>query len=235
MGTGTLQSLRSVLADVGRNGPEAWDRVCVACAAVPSMTGAGIILSTDGEIRTSLGKSDLVEGVIEEAQFTFGEGPCVDAARYSVPVYEPDLAGAGRVRWPIFADRVVEAGVAAVFALPLQFGKSHLGAMNIYRDSPGPLSHEQITDVLAVAELVSHSLIALQSDAAPGVLAAALADVPFRAQVHQATGMIAAQLDVGMAEALVRLRGFSFTQDQPVDDVAGRVVHRTLRFDDQPA
>jgi hypothetical protein len=200
---------------------------------VPVVTGAGIILSAGGEIRTSLGKSDPVEGVIEDAQFTYGEGPCVDAARHSVPVYEPDLAVSGLIRWPIFAARAVEAGVAAVFALPLQVGVSYVGAMNFYRDRPGPLSHQQIIDVLAVAELVAHSVIGLQADAPPGALAPALADVPFRAQVHQATGMISAQLGVGMAEALVRLRGAAYTEDLPIDEVAGRVLARRLRFDDQ--
>ena len=229
-----LATVRAALAEVGEDGPGGWDRVCLACAGVPALTGAGIILSSGGEIRTSLGKSDRVEGVIEEAQFTFGEGPCVDAARYSRPVHEPDISGAGRVRWPIFSARVAEVGVAAVFAVPLQVGATHLWAMNLYRDRPGPLSHQQITDVLAIAELVAHTLIALQADAPAGALAPALADLPFRAQVHQATGMISAQLEVNMAEALVRLRGYAYTEDRPVDEVAGRVVARILRFDDQP-
>ena len=233
MGFDRLEAVRATLVSVGEGVPGAWDRVCVACAKVPPVTGAGIILSAGGEIRTSLGKSDPVEGVIEEAQFTYGEGPCVDAARHSAPVHEPDLAGSGLIRWPIFAARAVDAGVAAVFALPLQVGSSYLGAMNFYRDQPGPLSHQQIIDVLAVAELVAHSMIALQADAPPGALAPALADLPFRAQVHQATGMVSAQLDCNMAEALVRLRGFAYTEDRPIDEVAGRVLARTLRFDDR--
>ncbi len=233
MAHGGLESVRTALAAVGRDGPGSWDKVCVACAEVPSMTGAGIILSAGGEIRNSLGKSDPVEGVIEEAQFTLGEGPCIDAARQSAPVHEPDLAGPGLLRWPIFSPRAVAAGVAAVFAMPLQVGATHLGAMNYYRTSPGPITHEQITEVLAICDLVAHTLIALQADAPPGALAHALADVPFRTHVHQATGMIAAQLDIDVAEALVRLRGFAYTQDRPIDQVAGQVVTRRLRFDVQ--
>ena len=207
---GGLGSVRMALAALGEDGPGSWDEVCMASAAVPSMTGAGIILSAGGEIRTSLGKSDLVEEVIEEAQFTLGEGPCIDAARQSAPVHEPDLEGPGLLRWPVFSPRAVAAGVAAVFAMPLQVGATHLGAMNYYRTSPGPLTHQQITEVLAISDLVAHTLIALQADAAPGALAAALADVPLRTHVHQATGMISAQLDIDMAEALVRLRGFAY-------------------------
>lgn len=44
--------------------------------------------------------------------------------------------------------------------------------------------------------------------------------------------MVSAQLEVNMAEALVRLRGYAYTQDSSVDDIAARVVGRTLRFDD---
>jgi hypothetical protein len=149
-------------------------------------------------------------------------------------VHEPDLAGPGLLRWPVFSPRAVEAGVAAVFAMPLQVGATHLGAMNYYRTSPGSLTHQQITDVLAISDLVAHTLIALQADAPAGALAPALADVPFRAYVHQATGMISAQLDIDMAEALVRLRAFAYTQDRSIDEVAGQVVVRTLRFDDLP-
>src|SRR5687767_1840283 len=157
---GGLESVWTALAAVGRDGPGSWDKVCVACAEVPSLTGAGIILSAGGEIRTSLGKSDPVEGIIEEAQFTLGEGPCIDAARQAAPVHEPDLAGAGLLRWPIFSPRVIAAGVAAVFAMPLQVGTTHLGAMNYYQTQPGALTHQQITQVLAISDLVSHTLIA---------------------------------------------------------------------------
>ncbi len=234
MATAGLGAVRAALAVVGTEGPGAWDKVCVACAEVPCMTGAGIILASGGEIRTSLGKSDPVEGVIEEAQFTLGEGPCIDAARQSAPVHEPDLAGPGLLRWPVFTPRAVAAGVGAVFAMPLQVGATQLGAMNYYRTTAGPLTHQQITDVLAISDLVAHTLIALQADAPPGALAPALADVPFRTHVHQATGMISAQLDIDIAEALVRLRAFAYTEDRPIDEVAGQVVLRTLRFDNQP-
>ncbi|MCA1845102.1 MAG: hypothetical protein LC792_18290 [Actinobacteria bacterium] len=71
-----------------------------------------ITLLAGGEQRTSLGISDEVERLIEEAQFT--HGPYIDAARLIVPVHEPDLAASGPARWPIFAPRAVAAGVAAI-------------------------------------------------------------------------------------------------------------------------
>ena len=215
------------------SGESSWDRVCVACAEALSVTGTGIILMAGNDQRTSLGASDEVEGVIEEAQFTLGEGPCVDAARLAVPVHAPDLAGPGHTRWPTFSARAVDAGVAAIFALPLHVGPARIGAMNLYCVRPGPLSQSQLTTALAMADLVAHAILDLQAHAPAEGLAAGLAAVPFRAQVHQATGRISAQLDVGVAEALVRLRAYAYAHDRTIDDVAATVASGALRFDDQ--
>ncbi len=227
-----LGLVRAALRGI-ESGESSWDRVCVACAEVLSVTGTGIILLAGGEQRTSLGVSDEVESVIEEAQFTLGEGPCVDAARSAAPVHAPDLAGPGQTRWPTFSVRAVDAGVAAIFALPLQVGSARVGAMNLYRDRPGPLSHGQLATALAIADLVTHAVLDLQAHAPAEALAAGLSAVPFRAQVHQATGRISAQLDVGVAEALVRLRAFAYAHDRTIDDVAATVVSGALRFDEQ--
>ena len=42
--------------------------------------------------------------------------------------------------------------------------------------------------------------------------------------------MISVQLGVGQAEALVRLRAYSFSQRRAVADVAADVVARRMRF-----
>jgi hypothetical protein len=43
--------------------------------------------------------------------------------------------------------------------------------------------------------------------------------------------MVAAQLDVSVAQALIRLRAYAFGNNRPLSDVAREVVARTLRFD----
>ncbi|MFD0630267.1 ANTAR domain-containing protein [Catenulispora yoronensis] len=54
----------------------------------------------------------------------------------------------------------------------------------------------------------------------------------YRAEVHQATGMISVQLGVSLAEALVRLRAHAWAADRLLADVAADVVARRLRFDE---
>jgi GAF domain-containing protein len=134
----------------------------------------------------------------------------------------------------MFAASALDAGVAAISALPLRVGAERIGTMNLYRDQPGPLSPSQLADALAVANLIAQAVLALQAHAPTETLAPRLADVPFRAVVHQATGMISAQLDIGVAEALIRLRSCAYAQDRPIDEIAALVVAGNLRFDDQP-
>jgi len=232
-GSDRLGKVRAALDDIDKAGPGSWDHVCRVCAQALSVTGAGIILLAGGGHRMSLGASDDVERAIEEAQFALGEGPCVDAGRLGVAVHEPDLATWGRGRWPMFAARAGDAGVIAIFAFPLLVGADCIGAMNLYRDRPGTLSTRQLADAQAVASLVALGVLAVQGDAPAGSLAPQLADLPFRAVVHQAVGMISVQLDVSVAEALVRLRGYAYAQERPIDEIAALVVARTLHFDDQ--
>jgi hypothetical protein len=125
------------------------------------------------------------------------------------------------------------AGVRAVFGFPMQVGTVRLGALNLYRDGPGELTDEQHADALLMASVASEVVLLVQAGAAPGQLAAELeAGADFQFVVHQAAGMIAAQLDVSVAEALIRLRAYAFGNDRPLPSVAEDVVNRVLRFHD---
>ncbi len=183
--------------------------------------------------RGSLCTSNTVSALIEQLQFGLGEGPCVDAYRQDRPVLEPDLAHPSTPRWFAFAPPAIEAGVLAVFGFPLQVGAVRLGALNLYRDRPGPLRDEQHADALVMSDVAAQAIIVLQANAPSGKLAAALEQgADFQYVVHQASGMVAVQLDVSVAQALVRLRAYAFGNDRSLAEVADAIVGRRLRFDD---
>src|SRR2546423_975307 len=69
--------------------------------------------------------------VLEDLQFTLGEGPCQDAFRTGLPVLSPNLGSDPSQRWPSFIERAAAAGVGAVFAYPLQTGHSKVGVLTI--------------------------------------------------------------------------------------------------------
>ena len=65
-------------------------RLCEVCVEALAVTGAGVMLMSDDVRRGSLCSSDGVSALIEDLQYTLGEGPCVDAYAGDAPVFEPD-------------------------------------------------------------------------------------------------------------------------------------------------
>ncbi len=218
----------------GRAAPELeTKRLCEVCADVTAMDGAGIMLMSGDVPRGSVCTTDTVSALIEQLQYDLGEGPCVDAYHEDRPVLESDLAEPVNLRWPAFTGPVLDAGVRAVFGFPLHVGAVRLGALHLYRDRPGPLTDEQHADALVMADIAAQAVLVLQANAPPGQLATALmASADFQYVVHQASGMVAVQLDVSVAEALIRLRAYAFGNDRPLAEVTRDVVARLLRFDE---
>ena len=199
------------------------------------MTGAGIMLMTGDTQQGSVCSSNEVSALIEELQFTLGEGPCVDAHRDDRPVVEADLADPDLPRWLAFAPPAVAAGARAVFGFPMRVGGVRLGALNLYRDRPGPMSDDQYADALVLAGVAAQAVVALQANASPGALSTALEEgANFRFVVHQASGMVAVQLGVSVGEALARLRAYAFGNDVLLTEVAEAIVARKLRLDGRP-
>jgi GAF domain-containing protein len=216
-----------------RDDQESSARLCDVAAAATEMTGAGFLLMSGDVARGSLCSSDAVSALVEDLQFTLGEGPCMDAYNEDGPVLEPDLADPETPRWTAFTPRAVDAGVRAIFGFPVKIGVVKLGSLNLYRDQPGALSDDQHADSLVMADVAARAVIAMQSDASPGELAANLeTGANLRFAVHQASGMVSAQLGVSVGEALIRLRAYAFRENRLLDEVADDVVGRRLRFDD---
>jgi hypothetical protein len=208
-------------------------RVCELCVRRLSLSAASIALIGGPQARELLASAGRLAGQVEELQFAAGEGPCVEAFNHGVPALEPDLAGSGVARWPGFARAALPLGVRAVFAVPLQVGEARVGALDLASDTVGPLSGDALADVLVLAEVTTNAVLLLQAGAVPGTLGQALRRAgPDRIVVHQATGMVSAQLRMPVVDALARLRAFAVSADRALDEVAADVVARRLRFEE---
>lgn len=226
-----LTRILTELAAAGASsGPRA---LCEVAAGVTALSGAGIMLLGAERPQGSLCTTDEVARLIEELQYTLGEGPCVDAHNSGRSVVEPDLATPAVPRWQAFAPAAVEGGVRAVFGFPIRVGVARLGALNLYRGRPGPLSEDQHADALVMADVAARAILDMQAEAPAGAVAAEIgAEANFRFVVHQAAGMVSVQLEVSIGEALVRLRAHAFRTDRLLADVAQGVVDRQLRLAD---
>lgn len=206
-------------------------RACEVAADLLSVTGAGVMLMSDDLPQGSLCATDTVSILIDELQYTLGEGPCLDAYREDRVVIEPDLVEPTTPRWLAFSPQALEAGVRALFAFPVREGAARLGALNLYRDRPGDLPADAYADALVLAEAIARWVLDAQAAAPTGIVAAELqVDSDFHHVVHNAAGMVSVQLGVSLTEALIRLRAYAFSENRLVRDVAADVVARRLRF-----
>nr|WP_255426413.1 ANTAR domain-containing protein [Pseudonocardia sp. C8] len=166
---------------------------------------------------------------IAELQLTTGTGPCWEADDSHRPVHGPDLTRpTERARWPGFADAAVEHGVRAVFAFPLLAGAVCCGTLLLCRHRRGPLTAGQLRDGLWFAAAGLGTLLDLRA----GIPTGQPTD-PFgagQAQIFQASGMIAAQIDGGVDEALARLRAHAWAANRSVAEAAADVLAHRLRF-----
>jgi hypothetical protein len=103
--------------------------------------------------------------------------------------------------------------------------------LDLYRDSAGELSDEQLSGVLLAADAAALSLLYMDTDELSLVTDDTNPRTGFHLEVHQATGMVQVQLNVSTEEALLRLRARAFADGRPLRDVAADVVARRLRFD----
>lgn len=206
------------------------DRICQGAVAFLGVGAAAVVLMSDGESGTIAASYGAGVEAAEDLQFSLGEGPCLLAFTTGVAVLEPDV-GAGSAQWPAYAAAAAGAGTRAVFAVPLQIGAIRLGVLYLTRPTAGPLPGDGLADAQGLAQLATVLLLEQQQDGpAPG--ASKTPGWVHRTVVHQATGMVAAQLDVELTDALARLRARSFALERSIYDVSLDVVERRYRFTD---
>jgi hypothetical protein len=206
-------------------------RLCEVGLERLGMQAVGVALISNPQARSLLSGSGALAGRVEELQFSLGEGPCLDAFRAGVPTLEPQLAVAGLDRWPLFTAAALAAGVQAVFAFPLQIGMIRFGVLDIARTQPGTLSDDVMADALALADIATETILALQAETDEDRVADELGGIGSeRIVVHQATGMVAAQAGLNLADALAWLRAHAYAHDRRLHEVAGQVVAGGLVF-----
>jgi hypothetical protein len=208
--------------------------LCTPFLSVLPVTGAAVSVLAGTAGQSTVSSSDATAARLDELQFDLGEGPCWDALSTRSPALYPDFVAAGRRRWPIFTSAVHDDSlgrdVKALFAFPLFVGSLDIGAIDFYSSaSSEPLQKEQISDATELAsvaawQVLRHILGDQAVDDAEGP------STNNRREVHQATGMVLAQLDITADEAALLLRAHAFSSGRTVAEISNDVVQRRLDF-----
>ncbi|PWI19982.1 hypothetical protein DI272_41815 [Streptomyces sp. Act143] len=199
-----------------------------ACAKVLGLDGLAVSVTRPGDSTELLRYTGERAAQLEDVQFTQGQGPGPEAARTGLPVTEHDLTVNHSARWPGLVPELLDLGVRAVFAYPLALGTVRLGVLTGHRTTVGALSGEQDADARALAQRLT--LLLIDRAASPDDPVVWLTETSHlhRAEVHQATGMVAKQLGVSPAEALVRIRAHAFQTGRPLLETARAILAREL-------
>jgi GAF domain-containing protein len=138
------------------------DHLVTRIVDIMPVTAAGVtVISSDVEPRY-VAASDQSAMRYEKLQCELNEGPCLAAYHSGKAIAVPDLARDGRYRW--FTPQAIAGGLAAVFTFPLNHEDLRIGALDLYRDSPGGLSEESMATAQMLADVAAGYLINAISD-----------------------------------------------------------------------
>ncbi len=206
-------------------------RLCELCLRVLPVQGASVVVRSGVNHREMVYATDDVIVRLDDLQFVLGEGPCLDAYRHRFPVMAADLGSSQSAeRWPGYAREATSAGAAAVFAFPLQVGAIPFGILELYRRTAGALDEAQTATALLIVDDIVR--VVLQELASVQLSPTPTHPTPLfgHAEIPQATGMVAVQLNVSIPEALAQLRAAAFVQNRTVQQVAEDIVARRFTF-----
>jgi diguanylate cyclase (GGDEF)-like protein len=125
------------------------------------ITAAGVTLISEGLAPRYVAASDEAALRFEKLQTEIGEGPCLSAYWSGEPVAIPDLRE--DTEFPRFAPAAVAAGLVAVFTFPLRHDDMRLGALDLYRDTPGALSDASMAAAQTLADVAAAYLLNAQA------------------------------------------------------------------------
>lgn len=215
-----LARLTRALAEPGPLG----QRLCTAYRDLAGATGAAVTVRYGTPERVTLAVTGPAAATLEDLQDVVGEGPG-HAAWRTGQIEIGTLPVCSTSRWSLFdeaAEDLVDS--ATIHAVPMCPSGEILGVATLYQvpraDQPLALDRAQLQFLAnALGEVLLRD---------PAVLGAS----PWasRSQIHQATGMVVAQLHVSPEDALALLRAHAYAQQASLAEIAASVVERRLTF-----
>jgi transcriptional regulator with GAF, ATPase, and Fis domain len=199
------------------------------------VAAAGLLLADPrGELRVVAASSEAAR-LLELFQIQSDQGPCLDCFRSGQPVTAADLAAEAQ-RWPRFAPTARTAGFAAVQALPMRLRDQVIGALNLFRATPGAFDPANVRVGQALADVATISLLhergMRHSDTLNEQLQTALNS---RVIIEQAKGKLAERLGLDMNQAFSLLRDHARSRNLRLSDLAQAVIDGTQTLTGQTA
>jgi diguanylate cyclase (GGDEF)-like protein len=163
----TDRQLADVLSEFARNMATEFpiqgilDHLVRRIVDILPVTGAGVTLISPSTNPHDVAASDDAALRFERLQSEIGEGPCRRAYLSGQAVVIPDLRASDDFKE--FGPKALEAGLGAVFTFPLRHPEGQLGALDLYRESPGDLAPGDMEAAQTLADVTAAYLANAQS------------------------------------------------------------------------
>ncbi|WAP51722.1 GAF and ANTAR domain-containing protein [Arthrobacter sp. ATA002] len=220
--SGLLQDMVLETSDV-QNFLEDLARLTVDSLSTPGMEiFCGVTLLRPN--RTGTVASSSPEALqMDEVQYEFNDGPCLEAARSNRTVLVPDVSR--EARWREYAGAISEFGLKSILGVPIPLDGEAQCGLNIYVREAGAFTDEMVGEAEEFARGASKSLrlavrIAQLAEGRENLKAA----MASRTTIDLAIGIIMAQNRCGQDAAVGILRAASSARNMKLRDVAAAVV-----------
>src|SRR5216683_6941303 len=184
------------------------------------VSAAGLLLADPhGELRVVAASSEAAR-LLELFQLQNDQGPCLDCFRTGKPVWAEDLYAQAQ-RWPRFATAARQSGFVAVQALPMRLRDQVIGALNLFRASPGAFDPGDVRIGQALADVATISLLHERSMRHSDILNEQLRTaLNSRVIIEQAKGKLAERLGLDTDQAFSLLRDHARARNRRLSDLA---------------
>ncbi|KAB1912095.1 GAF and ANTAR domain-containing protein [Micromonospora sp. AMSO31t] len=194
----------------------------LANQSIPGCAYVSVTLTHAGTARTAAATAELARE-LDEWQYRYDQGPCLDASASAESLLVPDMAG--EQRWAGWVARARAAGVGSSLSIGLPIQEAVTGALNLY----GVAAHAFDAEAIAVAEdFAAYAAVALANAHlydSTATLARQMRDaMRSRAVIEQAKGIIMGQRRCSPDEAFAVLAKLSQDSNRKVRDVAEAMV-----------
>lgn len=195
------------------------------CQQTLAVDAVGLLLADNHGGLNVMAASSEQARVLELFQLQNAEGPCLDCYRTGHPISCPDLATQSG-RWPRFTHEALDAGFAAVHALPMRLRENVIGGLNLFTTTPGTLDPELLAVGQALADVATigllHERAMRQRELLTEQLQTALNG---RLAIEQAKGILAERASTTVGEAFELLRRYARSHNRKLLDLARAVVN----------
>jgi transcriptional regulator with GAF, ATPase, and Fis domain len=200
------------------------------CIALLDVDEAGLMLADPtGRLRVAASSTEQVR-LLELFEVQHDEGPCFDCFTIGSSVTADDL-GDESPRWPRFGPEALAMGFHSVVAVPLRLREQSIGALNLFRVSPGPLVDEDLSVAQALADVATIGILQERGARRRELLGRQLQGaLTSRIVIEQAKGVIAEREGIHVDAAFELLRGYARRGGLALSEVAQQVVSRELEL-----